>query len=75
MEKQQKTKCPCCESSEVVKRGTFQTEAHGKQQRYFCKSCNKKFIERNAFYRMRNNEKKITLSIDLFIKVTKYYSF
>ena len=58
----QKTKCPHCKSLEVVKRGYFQTEAHGKQQRYFCKKCNKKFIERTGFYRMRNNEKKITLS-------------
>ncbi|MEK6906252.1 MAG: DDE-type integrase/transposase/recombinase, partial [Nanoarchaeota archaeon] len=60
--------CPRCKSSEVVKRGYFQTEAHGKQQRYFCKSCNKKFIEQTPFYRMRNNEKKITLCIDLFYR-------
>ncbi|PIN90995.1 hypothetical protein COU57_02445 [Candidatus Pacearchaeota archaeon CG10_big_fil_rev_8_21_14_0_10_32_14] len=63
-----KTKCPHCKSESIVKRGTFQTKAHGKQQRYFCKNCNKKFIERNGFYRMRNNEKKITLSIDLFYR-------
>ena len=63
-----KTKCPYCKSESIVKRGTFQTEAHGKQQRYFCKNCNKKFIERNGFYRMRNNERKITLSIDLFYR-------
>jgi putative transposase len=63
-----KVSCPFCKGKEIVKRGTFQTEAHGKQQRYFCKNCNKKFIERNGFYRMRNNEKKITLSIDLFYR-------
>ncbi len=60
--------CPHCKSKEIVKRGTFETKAHGKQQRYFCKSCNKKFIKRTAFYRMRNNPKKITLSIDLFYR-------
>ncbi len=60
--------CPFCKGKEIVKRGTFQTEAHGKQQRYFCKNCNKKFIERTGFYRMKNNEKKITLSIDLFYR-------
>ena len=64
----QKTKCPHCKSQDIIKRGTFQTEAHGKQQRYFCKNCNKKFIPKTAFYRMRNNEKKITLSIDLFYR-------
>ena len=60
--------CPHCKSSEIVKRGYFQTEAHGKQQRYFCKSCNKKFIEQTPFYRMRNNPQKITLCLDLFYK-------
>lgn len=61
-------KCSNCKSLEVVKRGYFQTEAHGKQQRYFCKSCNKKFIEKTPFYRMRNNPQKITLCLDLFYK-------
>lgn len=61
-------KCKHCKSKEVVKRGYFQTEAHGKQQRYFCKSCNKKFIEQTPFYRMRNNPQKITLCLDLFYK-------
>jgi len=60
--------CPNCKETNIVKRGYFQTEAHGKQQRYFCKSCNKKFIERTGFYRMRNNPQKITLCLDLFFK-------
>ncbi|MBU2562130.1 MAG: DDE-type integrase/transposase/recombinase [Nanoarchaeota archaeon] len=67
-ENYKKVSCPFCKGKEIVKRGTFQTEAHGKQQRYFCKNCNKKFIERTGFYRMRNNGKKITLSIDLFYR-------
>ncbi len=61
-------KCPTCKKSNIVKRGTFETKAHGKQQRYYCKSCDKKFIVRTGFYRMRNNGKKITLSIDLFFR-------
>jgi transposase-like protein len=61
-----KVSCPFCKGNDIVKRGSFQTEAHGKQQRYFCKSCNKKFIERNGFYRMRNNPQKITCALDLF---------
>ena len=64
----QETICPKCKSKNITKRGYFQTEAHGKQQRYFCKDCNKKFIEQTPFYRMRNNPKKVTLSIDLFYR-------
>ena len=67
-EQEQKTRCPHCKSEEVVKRGTFETEAQGKQQRFFCKKCSKKFIVRNAFYRMRNTPQKITLCLDLFYK-------
>jgi len=50
--------CSNCESDVVGKRGTFETKAHGKQQRYFCKNCNKKFIVRSPFYRMRNSPRK-----------------
>lgn len=60
--------CPYCKKVDVVKRGHFKTKAHGKQQRYYCKSCNKKFIKQTPFYRMRNHPKKITLCIDLFYK-------
>lgn len=59
--------CSNCKSQEVVKRGFFQT-ANGKQQRYYCKSCNKKFIEQTPFYRMRNTPNKITLCLDLFYR-------
>ncbi len=60
--------CPHCKSEEIVKHGFFSSLAHGKQQRYFCKSCDKKFIPQNAFYRMRNTPQKITLCLDLFYK-------
>jgi len=63
-----KTICPHCKKEDVVKRGSFETKAHGKQQRYFCKSCNKKFIIRTGFYRMRNTPQKITCAIDLFYR-------
>ena len=63
-----KIKCPNCKETNIVKRGHFKTQAHGKQQRYFCKNCNKKFIEQTPFYRMRNHPKKITLCLDLFYK-------
>jgi len=60
--------CPKCKKTDVVKRGSFKTQAHGKQQRYYCKNCNKKFIEQTPFYRMRNHPKKITLCLDLFYR-------
>ena len=60
--------CLYCKSKEVVKRGYFEAKAHGKRQRYFCKSCGKRFIEKDAFYRMRNTPQKITLCLDLFYK-------
>ncbi len=60
--------CPICKSGNIVKRGFFQTEVNGRVQRYYCKTCNKKFILQTAFYRMRNNPIKITQSIDLFYR-------
>jgi putative transposase len=63
-----KITCPHCKSKEVIKRGYFKTQAQEKQQRYFCKSCSKKFIPQNAFYRMRNRQEKITLCLDLFFR-------
>ena len=67
MEKQQII-CPHCKSLEVVRRGYKQTEAHGKRQRYFCKSCSKRFIPRDPFFRMRNSPQKITCALDLFCR-------
>ena len=63
-----KTICPHCKSKEVVRRGFKQTQAHGKRQRYFCKSCSKRFISQDSFFRMRNNQQKITCALDLFYR-------
>ena len=63
-----KTICPHCKSKEVVRRGFKQTQAHGKRQRYFCKSCSKRFISQDSFFRMRNNQQKITCALDLFCR-------
>jgi len=60
--------CPYCNGNNVVKRGFFKTEVNGKVQRYYCRNCDKKFIPKTAFYRMRNTPKKITLCIDLFYR-------
>lgn len=60
--------CPNCKSEKTKKRGFRQTENRGKIQRYFCNDCRKSFVIDNGFFRMRNNPKKITLSIDLFFR-------
>ncbi len=65
---QNKKRCSHCNSEEVVKRGTFETKAHGKQQMLYCKKCGKRCIERTPFYRMRNEPQKITCAIDLFYR-------
>jgi len=63
-----KINCPHCKKDDIVKRGSYQTAVKGKVQRYYCKNCDKKFVLRGAFYRMRNTPKKITLCLDLFFK-------
>ena len=60
--------CSYCKSKEIVKRGFIHTKITGKRQRYYCKSCNKKFIPKDAFYRMRNSPQKITCALDLFFR-------
>jgi len=61
--------CPKCNSKEnIVRRGYIKTKAQGKRQRYFCKSCSKKFIPRDSFFRMRNTPEKITCALDLFCR-------
>lgn len=60
--------CPNCNSKKIKKRGLRQTENRGKIQRYFCNDCKKSFVLDDGFKRMRNEPKKITLSIDLFFR-------
>lgn len=63
-----KVLCPNCKSEKTKKRGFRQTENRGKIQRYFCNECKSSFVIDDGFFRMRNNPKKITLSIDLFYR-------
>ena len=60
--------CPRCKNKEIIKRGYIKTKVKGKRQRYYCKSCNTKFIPQDAFYRMRNSPQKITCALDLFFR-------
>jgi len=59
-------RCPECNSKEIIKRGILQTENKGNRQRYGCKKCNHRFIIDEPFKRMRNQDKKITLCLDLY---------
>jgi len=60
--------CPKCKKENTKKRGFRYTKNRGKIQRYYCKDCKCSFIKKDGFYRMRNNPKKITLSLDLFFR-------
>ena len=59
--------CPSCSSENIKKDGLRRTELRGKIQRYRCKNCNRRFVVDDGFYRMRNNESIITMSIDMYI--------
>ena len=60
-------KCKFCESTNNYKKGYRQTEYRGKIQKYYCKNCNRFFTADSGFYRMRNNERIITMSIDMYV--------
>lgn len=60
--------CPKCNSNHTKKNGKRKTENRGFIQRYKCKSCNKRFVIDNGFFRMRNAPQKITLCLDLFFR-------
>ena len=59
--------CPHCKEKNIKKDGLRKTEKRGKIQRYKCKLCNYRFVFDDGFYRMRNNENIITMSIDMYI--------
>ncbi len=60
--------CPICKSEKVIKWTKRKTENRGLIQRYKCKDCNKTFTLDEGFFRMRNNNKKITCAMDLFYR-------
>ena len=60
-------KCKHCKSTNNCKKGYRKTENRGKIQKYYCKSCQRFFTNDDGFYRMRNSENIITMSIDMYI--------
>lgn len=54
--------CEYCDSKEVVKKG-FRHNASGKKQKYFCRNCERWFVENDGFKRMRTDPKVIARAI------------
>ncbi len=65
-EESEKSRCVYCNSEKIIKRGKRNTSI-GFKQRFFCKSCNRKFIF-DIVKRVKGNSKIITLVIDLYYK-------
>jgi transposase-like protein len=59
--------CKFCGSENIVKRG-HRTTQKGKVQRFFCKSCGKKFILNEGFEKMKSTPQIITITLDLYFK-------
>ena len=67
-EKYKKLSCPNCKSKNIIKRGKRKTENRDLIQRFSCKDCSFRFVEKDAFFRMRNSKQKVTMCIDLYYK-------
>lgn len=59
--------CRYCKSEHIVKRGLSNTQNRGKQQRHLCKACKRTFIQDLGFWKMKNSEKIVTMSVDMYL--------
>ena len=57
-------KCPFCKKENIVKQGWRKNKV-GKKQKYQCLDCEKWFVERDGFERMRHRPKIITRAIHM----------
>ena len=62
-----KIKCVYCKRRHYIKKGFRHTENRGKIQKYKCLNCGKYFTNDDGFYRMKNSDKIITMSIDMYL--------
>lgn len=60
-------KCRHCKSQHHIQKGYRKTDNRGKIQKFYCKECKRFFTQDDGFYRMRNNPKIITMSIDMYV--------
>ena len=61
MDYHKRIKCKYCDSSNVVKYGTFKGI-----QRYWCKNCKHKFVPNNALPKMKTDAKIIASAMDMY---------
>jgi len=57
-------KCPFCKSNKILKQG-IRHNSTGKKQKFSCKNCEKWFVKKDGFERMRHNKKIIVKAIHL----------
>lgn len=57
-------KCPFCKNSKVLKQG-FRKNENAKKQKFQCVKCEKWFVKKDGFERMRHNKKDIVRAIHL----------
>ena len=60
-------KCPFCKSNKILKQGV-RYNATGKKQKFQCKDCDKWFVKKDGFERMRHKKKDIVRAIHLHSK-------
>ncbi len=60
-------KCVHCRSGNFIKEGFRKTQKRGKIQKYLCLDCRKYFTADLGFYRMRNSEGIISMSVDMYL--------
>ena len=59
------TRCPCCKSTEAIKKGKRRNKNYD-VQRHKCKKCGKQFSGNLGFERMRTEPRSITLGMDMY---------
>jgi len=57
-------KCPFCKSSKILKQG-YRNNSTGKKQKFQCINCEKWFVKKDGFERMRHNKKIISRAIHM----------
>jgi len=60
-------KCIFCKSQNFIKKGKRKTQNRGKIQKYLCRECGKYFTQDEGFYRMRYDNKTISMSVDMYL--------
>ena len=55
--------CKYCNSKAVVKFGTYESK-----QRYWCKSCKRKFIANDSLFNMKTPANQVSSAVDMFYR-------